>query len=290
MYLSFKGYKTYYEIHGQKSDKPAIILLHGGPGSTCEKLRSLLSSADKLGRQLIIYDQLGCGKSSLDLPRYLYSTDTYVEELANLISALDINSYYLLGHSWGGMLALLFTLKEERRGLRGLILSSTLSSTSLWAKEANRLITYLSIEDQRAIQEAIKKDDYTSLEYLLALYHYYKRYVSSNIKESDFMAKQLEASKHPNLPYELLWGKNEFTPTGTLKDYEVTPRLAEIKVPTLLLSGTDDESTPLINKVMYDNLICFKKWHLFSSYNHSSFIGNEEYIDVLNSFLSEVEK
>lgn len=284
MFISFQGYKTYYEIYGSHQEAIPIIFLHGGPGSTCDSFRSLTKYVDLTDRQWILYDQLGCGNSSLDLPRYLYSSKTWIAELQNLIEKLQLKKYYLLGHSWGGMLAILYALETEHPGLEGLILSSTLSSSKLWYEEGQRLISYLSEEDQKALSSS----DHQSLEYQIAMFHYYQRYVSSNRKtNNEFISKQMNAD---NPSYEIAWGKDEFTPTGELKDYEVTERLKNIKVPALILSGTDDESTPLINKAIYDNLGGYKEWILTPNSNHSSFIGNQKYVEKISNFIRKVEK
>lgn len=284
MFISFLGYKTYYEVYGKDSDSAPVIFLHGGPGSTCDSFRSLTKYVDITGRKWILYDQLGCGNSSSDLPIYLYSSKTWIEELENLIKKLQLEEYYLLGHSWGGMLAILYTLKSEHVGLKGLILSSTLSSAKLWYEEGQRLMSYLSEEDQKALSSFNNQ----SLEYQIAQLHYYQRYVSSNKKTSnEYISQQL--SSH-NLSYQIAWGNDEFTPTGELKDYEVTDQLKQIKVPTLILSGTDDESTPLINKTIYDNLGGYKEWILTPNSNHSSFINNQKYVEQINKFIRKVDK
>ena len=138
-------------------------------------------------------------------------------------------------------------------------------------------MSYLSEEDQKALSSFNNQ----SLEYQIAQLHYYQRYVSSNKKTSNEYISQQLSSHNPS--YQIAWGNDEFTPTGELKDYEVTDQLKQIKVPTLILSGTDDESTPLINKTIYDNLGGYKEWILTPNSNHSSFINNQKYIEKLKN-------
>lgn len=64
-YMPFMGYKTYYRIVGEPSEKAPLLLLHGGPGSTHNYFEVLDCMADT-GRQVISYDQIGCGNSYLD--------------------------------------------------------------------------------------------------------------------------------------------------------------------------------------------------------------------------------
>ena len=63
-YMPFLEYQTYYRIVGEKSDKAPLLLLHGGPGST-HNYFELFDELALSGRQIIMYDQLGCGLSSM---------------------------------------------------------------------------------------------------------------------------------------------------------------------------------------------------------------------------------
>ena len=103
-----------------------------------------------------MYDQLGCGKSFVEGHDELWNQDTWMEELEALMEYLNIESCHLLGQSWGGMLAIAYA-----------ILSSTLSSASLWAKEQHRMISFMSDDEQRAILS----EDYESDQYQLANEH-----------------------------------------------------------------------------------------------------------------------
>lgn len=77
-YMPFGDYKTYYRIVGEKSEKAPLLLLHGGPGSTHNYFEVLDDLAAKDHRQLIMYDQIGCGKSSMpdDKADELYNAAT----------------------------------------------------------------------------------------------------------------------------------------------------------------------------------------------------------------------
>lgn len=65
-FMPFMGYKTFYRIVGQETSQAPLILLHGGPGSTHNYFEVLDALADLSHRQIISYDQIGCGESYLD--------------------------------------------------------------------------------------------------------------------------------------------------------------------------------------------------------------------------------
>ena len=118
--IPFGKYHTYCRIVGPASDRPPILLLHGGPGSTHNYFELLDDLATQAGRQLIMYDQLGCGRSSIpdDHPE-LYTAKNWVAELENLRHYLQLDQAYLLGQSWGGMLAIIYLCDYHPQGIQG---------------------------------------------------------------------------------------------------------------------------------------------------------------------------
>ena len=89
--------------------------------------------------------------------------------------------------------------------------------------------------------------------------------------------------------YLIGWGPNEYTPLGTLKDFEYTNRLNEIQVPALIISGTNDLCTPLVAKTMYDG-IKNAKWHLMPECRHMCFVDDHDtYCHNLEDWLASVD-
>lgn len=287
-YLPFGQYRTYYRIAGKNFDqKPPLILLHGGPGSTHNYFEVLDCVADKTNRQVIMYDQLGCGRSSLpDETPEVYNASIWMKELQNLREQLHVSEFHILGQSWGGMLALLYMLDGDARGAKSLILSSTLSSASLWAKELHRMIKFMDERDQEAIKQAESTGDFTSPEYLAANERFMELHSCAKIT-SDAPEPLRRKKIGGKRAYLEAWGPNEYNPQGNLHSYEVTDRLNEISVPTLITSGTDDLCTPLVAKTMYDR-IENARWELFAGCRHMSFVQeNEKYVELLCKWLNE---
>ena len=167
-YMPYLGYQTYYRIAGECRDgKKPLLLLHGGPGSTHNYFEVLDALADT-GRAVISYDQLGCGNSYVDGHPELWCQKTWDNELMELRRHLGLDQVHLLGQSWGGMLAIEYLCDYQPEGVASVILSSTLSSASLWAKEQHRMIRFLSQEDQEAIAEAERTGNFDTPEYLAA--------------------------------------------------------------------------------------------------------------------------
>ena len=140
-YMPYLDYKTYYRIVNG-GDKTPIVLIHGGPGSTHNYMELLDCIADS-GRKVISYDQIGCGNSYLEGHPELWNADTWIDELIALRKHLHLDEVYLLGQSWGGMLIIQYLIERKPEGIKGVILSSTLPSSSLWAHEQHRLISLI---------------------------------------------------------------------------------------------------------------------------------------------------
>ena len=283
-YMPFEGFKTYYRIVGEKTPgKAPLVLLHGGPGST-HNYFEVLDKIAETGRQVIMYDQIGCGNSFVEGHPELFNADTWIKELIELRKHLGLDEIHLLGQSWGGMQTIWYALEYKPKGIKSYILSSTLSSAKLWEEEQKRRISYMSKEDQEVLLGAVESGDYSSKEYNDALGRFMNMYCAGEVTgESPECLRR--PKKSGTEAYIVGWGHNEFSPTGTLAGYEFTDRLHEIKEPCLITSGAIDLCSPYIAKVMYDR-IPNSSWELFQFSRHMPFVEEtEKYMDVLTKWL-----
>lgn len=286
-YMPFKGFKTYYRIVGDVSDKTPLLLLHGGPGST-HNYFEVLDEIAKSGRQVIMYDQIGCGLSFVEGHPELFNAETWIEELIALRQHLDLKEIHLLGQSWGGMQAIWYALEYKPLGVKSYILSSTLASAKLWEEEQKRRISYMSEQDQLALLSAVETGIYTGQNYIDALDRFMILYCAGQITEASPLCIR-RAKISGKEAYEVGWGMNEFSPTGTLAGYEFLDRLHEIDKPCLITSGAIDLCSPYIAKDMHDRLQN-SKWELFQFSRHMPFVEeNTKYKDVLVKWLDQHE-
>ena len=281
--MPFQGFETYYRIVGEKTDLAPLLLIHGGPGSTHNYFEVLDSLAETSHRQIISYDQIGCGESYVEGHKELWNLQTWTDELIALRQWLHLDRVHLLGQSWGGMLIMAYLIDCKPEGVESVILSSTLSSSTLWSHEQQRLIAFMPVEEQEAIAEAVRTGNFEAPAYLKANEHYTALHADEITADSP---ECLRRKKRFGLEsYIEAWGPNEYTPTGTLKDFDYTARLREIAQPTLVISGTNDECTPLIAKTMYD-AIPHARWELLDGARHMTFIDQtDNYIRILTHWL-----
>ncbi len=285
--MPFKGFETYYRIVGDETANPPLLLLHGGPGSTHNYFEVLDSLAETTHRQVISYDQLGCGESFVEGHPELWTLQTWMDELEALRAWLNLDKVHLLGQSWGGMLIIAYLIDRKPNGIASAILSSTLSSSALWSHEQHRLISFMPREEQEAIAKATKSGRFDDSEYLRANEHYTALHACEITADSPECLRRKKRFGMES--YIEAWGPNEYTPTGTLKDFDYTAKLNTIHTPTLIISGTNDECTPLIAKTMHDG-IEGSEWELLDGARHMTFIDQtENYKSVLTRWLSHVE-
>jgi len=155
-------------------------LLNGGPGATHEYFECFENFLLPEGVELIYYDQLGCGLSDNPKDTSMWDLGRYVEEVEQVRKALNLNkdNFYLLGHSWGGILAMQYALKYQDN-LKGLIISNMMSSCPLYGKYAQEVLAPQF--DQKVldtIRQIEAKGDFANPKYMeLLMPHFYAKHI-----------------------------------------------------------------------------------------------------------------
>lgn len=288
-FIPFRGYKTWYRVVGEREaqGKLPLLCLHGGPGATHDYFGSLEAFAAS-GRRVILYDQLGWGNSDHVSDPSMWSIDLFVEELGAVRHALGLGRVHILGHSWGGQLAMEYALTQPA-GLASLILANSLASSPQWAAEAARLVSELPSDVQQTIQKHEAAGTTDSSEYEQAMKLFSRRHGGGHIDPKPDWVNQAFSKLETNEIYLTMWGPSEFCVTGALKDWDITHRLGEIHVPALVLCGRDDEATPALAKTIHRG-IPGSELVIFEHSAHFPHIEEtERYLHVLDQFLNQVE-
>ena len=148
------------------------------------------------------------------------------------------------------------------------------------------MIAQLPEDMQAAIQYATETGDYSRPEYQKAE-DMYMAFHCGGAPDENTPECLTRPKKSGREAYITAWGPNEFTPLGTLKDYDVTEQLKDIKAPALIINGGNDLCTPYIAKYMYDR-IPNARWELFRTCRHMCFVEDtEKYIAILKDWLSQ---
>lgn len=288
-FIPFRGYRTWYRIvgNGEEPGKLPLLVLHGGPGASHDYLEPLEAMANT-GRRVIFYDQLGGGNSDHPHNPSMWTVELFVEELGAVRKALALDHLHILGQSWGGMLGMEYALTQPS-GLASLTIADSPASLVQWVSEANRLRAQLPSEVQQTLLHHEQNGTTDSREYQDAMLVYYRRHVCRLDSWPDCVTRTFEKlAQYPEV-YNTMNGPSEFHVIGTLKTWDITDRLHEIKVPTLLLSGRYDEATPIIVEPIQRS-IPGSEWIIFENSSHMPHVEETElYLQVLDRFLMHVE-
>ncbi len=265
------GGQVWYKIAGS-GDAVPLLTLHGGPGGGHDYLEALGQLA--ADRPVVFFDQLGCGRSDKPDDGSLWHIARYVREIDALRAALDLNRIHLLGHSWGGWLAIEYMMGSPT-GVESLTLASTSSSVPQAASETGRLKKDLPESVLDVLLHGEATGDIHSSDYEAAEMEFLKRHLCRLDPWPDSLVRSMNNLMDSPIPYETIQGPNEFTFNGNLKDWDRTDRLGEIAVPTLITVGRHDELTPACAETMRRG-IPNSELHVFEQSAHMSHIEESE--------------
>jgi proline iminopeptidase len=283
-FVSVPGGKVWYRIMGSGSRTP-LLLLHGGPGGRSCGFSVLADLAKD--RPVVLYDQLGSGRSERPADASLWRTDRFVDELAAVREGLGLTRVHILGHSWGGALAAEYLLTKKPAGVVSVVFSSPLLSTPQWVADARRLRSTLphDLQDTLARCEAVNTADEPACK--AAADAFDERFVRGAKSLPDLEA--CDGSTRNDEIYRRMWGAAEFTATGSLRDFDRTDRLGELKLPVLFLAGRDDEAVPETVEG-FQQRVPGARMTVFEHSAHSSYRTETAlYVQAVGDFLREAE-
>lgn len=280
-YLQLNGVKLYYKILGEGDP---VIILHGGPGLHHGYLLAELPILSKK-HKLVFYDQRGSGKS---VPAVLdtenINIEVFVQDLENLRESLGLEKFSLVGHSWGGFLAMHYAIHHPEN-LSSLILmnssSATIRGITAEVDESNRRMADIA-DEINAIQnsEAFSKGEAQKV------VDFYRLIFSTYFFESkkvELLPLEFEASSALS-GFEV---SNIFTELIFSKGVNLLPQLKELAVPTLVIHG-DSDPAPVWTAEEIASAIPNAELFIISQCGHFPYIEHpEELLPKLDNFIRE---
>jgi proline iminopeptidase len=244
-------------------------------------LGSLSRLADD--REVVFWDQLGCGNSDRPANTGLWTMARSVAEMDAVVQALDLDRFHVFGNSWGGMLAQQYALDVTSRVV-SLTISNSIASIPQFAEMVARLKSELDPTIQAAIERHEAAGTTYSAEYQNAVRVWNETYLC---RVRPWPTELLEAFHRMGTEiFETMFGPSDFHIVGTIRNWDVLERLAEITVPTLVLAGRFDECVPEHMREMHHR-IAGSQFELFESSAHMPFIEEPDRFDrVMRDFLS----
>ena len=238
------GGRVYVRVNGRlNGPRPPLVGIHGGPGGTHAAMLGLLALADE--RAVILYDQLDSGLSERPGNPANWTVQRFTDEVDAVRRAVGVGRWHVLGHSWGGTIALEYGARRPRE-LAALVLASPLVSTSSWIADANALRRQLPADVQATLSKCDPPAPITKA-CEKATEVFYRNFNGREPRSEGYTAYLAD---HPALGfnraiYEGMWGSSEFVATGSLRGYDGEPLLAKLDGPhTLFIDGQYDEARP----------------------------------------------
>ncbi len=230
-----------------------VLLLHGGPGATHEYFEAFDSYFPAAGIEYYYYDQLGSAYSDQPKEPELWDLSRFVEEVEQVRQALklDKNNFYLLGHSWGGVLAMEYALKYQQH-LKGLVISNMMASGPGYNEYAHNIL--MPAMDQKALAEikALEdKKDYNNPRYMeLLIPNHYAQHIL-RMPPDQWPDPVNRAFKRLNQDiYIPMQGPSELGLSGKLLTWDRTNDLQHITTPTLVIGAKYDTMEPAHMEMM----------------------------------------
>lgn len=267
-----------------------VLLLHGGPGITHEYMESFESFFPQEGFEFYEYDQLESYYSDQPNDSSLWTIDRFVDEVDQVRKALGMNkdNFYLLGNSWGGILAMEYALKHQEN-LKGLIICNMVSSIPDYNVYAKKLQSQMPKGVLDTILSLEKRGDFANPKYMELLTKYY--YNEHICRLPEWPESVNRSFKHLSSGlYVSMQGPSEMGASGRLTNWDVKNRLKEIKVPTLTVGAANDTMDPEHMKWMSTQvqkgrfLLCPKGSHM------SMWDDQEDFFPGVIQFINDVDQ
>ncbi|WP_093670583.1 proline iminopeptidase-family hydrolase [Sporolactobacillus nakayamae] len=278
------GYHVWTRKVGDSPIK--LLLVHGGPGMTHEYLECFEEQLPPKGIEIYFYDQLGSYFSDQPDDPSLWHIDRFVDELEEVRTKLGLDNFYLLGQSWGGLLAIEYALKYGK-ALKGLIVSNMIADVQSYVDHVNELREQLPKEIVEKMKAYEANEDFGASEYQEYCMQLYQKCMCRLDPWPDAVNRTFQ---HLNEQvYLTIQGPNEFIISGNFKDWDRRDDLKKISNPTLLLTATHDSMPPKVIEKMGKEIpnaavgICENGSH-FSMWDDP-----EPYFKFITNFISQVE-
>jgi proline iminopeptidase len=287
MKLNVNGTELYFEITGSELDashgftqKPTLVVLHGGPGFDHTYLRPWLDALAS-SAQVVYVDQRGCGRSQRHTHAY-YQLDIMADDIVFLCQALNIAHPIVLGQSFGGFVTLNIAHRHPDF-LSGMVLFDT---SPAWTGGY----------DLDALEQLVGGERGKQLRQIA--------YLESTGQANEAELKRFEQEIMPlywhgevkteaiDEFYSSPWMNQDIATymMGTLsKDYDLRPVLSTMHIPALVLQGRYDWVTPMAGSLEMAHTIPGAQLHIFEHSGHMAFMEEQdEVVTTLQQWIASL--
>jgi len=269
-----------------------VLLLHGGPGATHEYFEAFDSYFPGESIEYYYYDQLGSFYSDQPDEPELWDVARAVDEVEQVRRALglDRSNFYLLGHSWGGILAMEYALAHGEN-LKGLVISNMMASIPAYNEYAEK--TLMPAMDQAALAEikAIEAaGDFENPRYMALLMEHHYVFHVLRMPPDQWPDPAVRGFKHINPKvYVPMQGPSELGASGKLLHWDRTRDLKRIATPTLVIGAAHDTMDPAHMRWMAEEIPNARYLHLPNGSHMAMYDDQQSYMRGVIQFIHDVD-
>lgn len=278
-YADVLGHRLFYRSFGRPL-KGTVLGLVGGPGCPHE-IQLPLADLTQFGYRVVLFDQLGCGRSDRPRRKELYTENRAVEEVEELRKRLRLGRVHLYGSSYGGALALDVALRFPK-SLKSLVVASGYASSEHSESVFSKWYSRLPRRTRDRLEKYWAEKVFFTPEFA-AIWDLYSR-------------------EHRRLrvwPYDYCYGYSEYfrflsssiasAVADRMKGWDITDRLSEIRLPCLVTAGKYDSVPPACARAIHRG-IRGSKLVIFKDGAHEPLWENRvEFIELLHDFFDGLE-
>lgn len=244
--LAINGTQIFVKTIGQGEP---ILVIHGGPGLDHTYFLPQMEGLAK-DHELIFYDQRASGKSSANLDSTQVSLDLFIEDIEAIRQGFQLKKINILGHSFGGILAMKYAIKHPEK-VDKLILSNSSGAAAKYMRQESEKLQARITEDDRLAQQLVIQSDNFKAGKASAYEDLFRIFFQKEFFNRE-MAEQLTLTFPPNFV------QNTKTLGYLNKDmganYDFEAELAQIKAPTLVLYGDFEILSTSAGKAIADKI------------------------------------
>lgn len=269
-------------VYGFGAGDEVLLCLNGGPGLPCDYVRDSHSRMAEAGYRVVIHDQLGTGASDVPRDPSLWTIGRYVEEVETVRQALGLGRVHLLGQSWGTWLGFEYLLTYPD-AVKSFVCANGTAEVPRHLADLERLRGALGPETvaMMARHEAEGTIDHPEYKGAIAILDY--RHVCRLQAWPAALKRSIDGINMEI--YGSMWGPNEFSCIGRLRDWDRLADLHRIQCPVLAVCGHHDELTPA-SLMRIKAGIPHAEVKVFPNSAHMPFFEEpEDYFAVLTGFL-----
>ncbi|MBS0399344.1 MAG: proline iminopeptidase-family hydrolase [Proteobacteria bacterium] len=269
-----------------------VLLLHGGPGATHEYFEAMDSYLPAAGVEYYYYDQLGSAYSDQPDDPALWELPRFVDEVEQVRTALglDHDNFYLLGHSWGGILAIEYALKYPQH-LKGVIISNMMASIPEYNRYAHEVL--MPAMDPKVLAQILaleKQHKYDDPRYeQLLMQNFYTEHILRMPLDQWPEPVTRSLGKINRKIYVPLQGPSEMGSFGKLENWDRTADLERITVPTLVIGAAHDTMSPAAMEHMARSVKHGRYLFCPNGSHMAMYDDQQTYMKGLISFLDDVD-